>query len=336
MLKTIFLSLFLLCFAQLTFSEEIFSLKKSYEIAVIIEGTDQTSIQKGMQNGLSSLLINLSGNSKILTNKSINEMLVTPARYVSQYKIAAEDENIVARFIFQGDLIRSYLSQYELPLWLADKPLILTFLPCREIQQRQSIAEMDICKELEKRISDLSFYRKSKVTKPLMDLKDINYLDSLNSLSPKRFMTKLSRRYAIDNWMLCLTQDEFGLLLEEPKCLSSLNEKSASLETTFNNLLDEINNKRSLIVNKAIKNETLIRLENVISFSHLETIIEELNAQVLVFDVSIQKIEGSNIDISLSHFGSRQDLKNLLGIHEVFKENKTITKDIISYKYNKT
>ena len=73
MLKTIFLSLFLLCFAQLTFSEEIFSLKKSYEIAVIIEGTDQTSIQKGMQNGLSSLLINLSGNSKILTNNKFKK-----------------------------------------------------------------------------------------------------------------------------------------------------------------------------------------------------------------------------------------------------------------------
>lgn len=335
MLKNIFLSLSLLCFVHLTFSDEIFSLKKSYEIAVTIDGTDQISIQKGMRSGLSSLLINLSGNSKILTSKSIIEMMNTPARYISQYKLEAVEENIVARFIFQGDLIRSYLSQNELPLWLADEPLILTFLPCRETQQRQSIEEADICTKLENKILDLSISRKSKVTKPLMDLKDINYLETLNSVSPKQFMAKLSRRYAIDNWLLCLTRNEFGLILEEPKCSSSSSEKDTSLEIIFNDLLDRINFKKALIVNKTIRNKTLIRLENVTSFSYLENIIEELNAQVLIFDVSIRKIEGSNVEISLSHFGNKQDLKNLLGIHEVFKENNTTTQDIISYKYNK-
>ena len=168
-----------------------------------------------------------------------------------------------------------------------------------------------------------------------MDLKDINYLETLNSVSPKQFMAKLSRRYAIDNWLLCLTRNEFGLILEEPKCSSSSSEKDTSLEIIFNDLLDRINFKKALIVNKTIRNKTLIRLENVTSFSYLENIIEELNAQVLIFDVSIRKIEGSNVEISLSHFGNKQDLKNLLGIHEVFKENNTTTQDIISYKYNK-
>ena len=43
-------------------SEEMLSLKKSYDSQVFLEGTDQVSIKQGRQLDLASLLVKLSGN----------------------------------------------------------------------------------------------------------------------------------------------------------------------------------------------------------------------------------------------------------------------------------
>ena len=83
--------LHLTCFVN---SQEIFSLKKTYESQVFIEGTDQVSIKEGMQLALSSLLVTISGDSQIIKGKSIAKMLQTPEKYINQYKLGTEDEKI--------------------------------------------------------------------------------------------------------------------------------------------------------------------------------------------------------------------------------------------------
>jgi hypothetical protein len=65
-----FAILHLTCFVN---SQEIFSLKKTYESQVFIEGTDQVSIKEGMQLALSSLLVTISGDFTIIKGKSISK-----------------------------------------------------------------------------------------------------------------------------------------------------------------------------------------------------------------------------------------------------------------------
>ena len=59
-------------------------------------------------------------------------MMDAPEKYITQYKLGTKDKKIYASFIFEGDLIRSYLSENELPLWLSNDNLILSYLPCKE------------------------------------------------------------------------------------------------------------------------------------------------------------------------------------------------------------
>ena len=95
--------LFYIAFLHLTgfvYSQDIYSLKKSYDSQVFVEGTDQISIKQGMQLALSSLLVNLSGNSKIVDEKSIKIMMDAPEKYVTQYKLGSENKKIYASFIF--------------------------------------------------------------------------------------------------------------------------------------------------------------------------------------------------------------------------------------------
>ena len=332
---------FLFCIAFLHItgfvsSQEIFSLKKSYDSQVFIEGTDQVSIKQGMQLALSSLLVNLSGNSKIVNEKSIRIMMDAPEKYVTQYKLGAEDKKIYASFIFEGDLIRSYLSENELPLWLSNDNLILSYLPCKqESNIIKSDEENEKCNQLDETLNDLSNSRNSIVTNPLMDLKDINYFESLGSISTERFMKRISRRYEVGSWLLCLIKDEFGLLLDNPKCFSSLGKQSSPSEV-LNDLLDKVNSKKSLVVDKKLKNKTSIRIVGITSLSFLEDVLSNLKSQVLVYGVSLEKVEGDKIDILLSHYGKSEDLKNLLNINDDFKGIDNSSREIISYKYNKS
>ena len=315
-------------------SQEIFSLKKSYDSQVFIEGTDQVSIKQGMQLALSSLLVNLSGNSKIVNEKSIRAMMNVPEKYVTQYKLGTEDKKIYASFIFEGDLIRSYLSENELPLWLSNDNLILSYLPCKEESDTiKSEEENEKCNQLEEILNDLSSRRNSIIANPLMDLKDINYFESLGSISTERFMKRISRRYEVGPWLLCLIKDEFGLLLDNPKCLSSLGKQSSPSEA-LNDLLDKVNSKKSLVVDKNIKNKTSIRVIGITNLANLENVLNDLKSQVLVYGVTLKKVEGDTLDILLSHFGKSEDLKNLLSINDDFKGMDNSSVKVVSYKYN--
>ena len=329
--------LFCIAFLHLTgfvSSQEIFSLKKSYDSQVFIEGTDQVSIKQGMQLALSSLLVNLSGNSKIVNEKSIRVMMDAPEKYITQYKLGTEDKKIYASFIFEGDLIRSYLSENELPLWLSNDNLILSYLPCKEESDTiKSEEENEKCNKLEETLNDLSSRRNSIIANPLMDLKDINYFESLGSISTERFMKRISRRYEVGSWLLCLIKDDFVLLLDNPKCLSSMGKQSSPSEA-LNDLLDKVNSKKSLVVDKNIKNKTSIRVIGITNLKNLEKVLNDLKSQVLVYGVTLKKVEGDTLDILLSHFGKSEDLKNLLNINDDFKGIDNSSLKVDSYKYN--
>jgi hypothetical protein len=264
-------------------------------------------------------------------------MLISPENYISQYKLESEDQNIIGTFLFQGDSLRSYLSDNELPLWLSDEPLILIYFPCSQIQEEIiQLGEKEKCLEIEKELLTLSSSRNSKITRPLMDLRDIRDLNILNSISSERFMTKISKRYVTENWLTCLVKDKFGLLMDIPACISSKNLEFSSLNDSFNDLLNKINLKKSLIVDKSKINISKIKVTGVNSFLVLEKILETLNSQVLTFDVSLDELEGDVASISLSHYGDRVDLNNLLIIHSDFKKIKSKSQDIISYNYIKS
>ena len=237
-------------------------------------------------------------------------------------------------FIFEGDLIRSYLSENELPLLLSNDNLILSYLPCKEESDTgKSEEENEKCNQLEETLNDLSSRRNSIIAHPLMDLKDINYFESLGSISTERFMKRISRRYEVGSWLLCLIKDEFGLLLDNPKCLSSMGTQSSPSEA-FNDLLDKVNSKKSLVVDKNIKSKTSIRVIGISNLANLENVLNDLKSQVLVYGVTLRKVEGDTLDILLSHFGKSEDLKNLLNINDEVRGIDNSSVKVVSYKYN--
>lgn len=261
-------------------------------------------------------------------------MMQAPERYVSQYKLGTDNEKIIASFIFDGDSLRAYLGESQLPLWLSEKPKILTFLPCeRIIRENSNEDELAACDKLKEDLTHFSNQRNAIITFPLMDLNEVGFYESLGSSNLIRFMTKISRRYAIENWLFCSIKNDFGLLSENPACMSSKGGSKNSLQEILNSLIDKINAEKSLVVDKNIQGSSLISLGNINSFEDLEMVIQELRSQVLIYKVTLNSIQGSKVKITLSHFGEKKDLQNLLNIHSNFEEVISSTEDIISFNF---
>ena len=314
--------------------EEIFSLKDSYDVEIGIDGTDQKSIQEGMAEALSSLVINITGNSAAVRDKSIIAMMKSPQKYVSKYSLSNQEEKIIARFVFDGDSLRSYLGESQLPLWLSEKTTLLTFLPCEKLNTRyRTDADVLACSKLRQDLSKLSDKRNSILTSPLMDLNEMGSFESLGATYPEKFMNKISRKYELSNWLYCSIRNEFGLLVENPMCISSQVSSKLPPKEAINSLIDNINADKSLIIDKSIKNSSYIGLSKIDTFKDLELALEDLTSQVLITKVTLKAIKGERITLFLSHFGNEEDLKNLLNMNAKFEEINSTTKDIILFNY---
>ena len=98
--------------------------------------------------------------------------------------------------------------------------------------------------------------------------------------------------------------------------------------------MDKVNSKKSLVVDKNIKNKTSIRVIGITNLANLENVLNDLKSQVLVYGVTLKQVEGDTLDILLSHFGKSEDLKNLLNINDDFKGMDNSSAKVVSYKYN--
>ena len=79
------------------------------------------SMKKLSKNGLSykesgvdveagyDLVKNITGNSVVVRDKSIIAMMKSPQKYVSKYSLSKQEGKLIARFVFDGDSLRSYL-----------------------------------------------------------------------------------------------------------------------------------------------------------------------------------------------------------------------------------
>ncbi len=316
-------------------SSEVYGLKNVYEVEITLNGSDKTSIEEGMRKALQSLMVRITGSTEVKFSNNLNKLYRNPELYINQYKLNTSNGVINAIYSFEGNKIRDFLSDNQLPLWLSKESIILTFIPC---QLKSSVnildtIEKELCNILKENLSILSKKRVVELAYPILDFRDLNYLDSLSSVSYSAFMNNSIKRYDLENWIVCLVRDDFGIILEEPKCLSSVSESTTNLDTTFNHLINRINLKKSLVVNKKDKINSKVSIEGIFDYFMLNKVTDELRSQIIVTDLHLESINKTSIDYKLSTYGSLEDLENLLDINSNFIRLENSSRKNLIYKY---
>ena len=335
MIKKIFIIYILIFSFSLIESSEVYGLKNTYEVETALNGTDKSSIEEGMQDALKNLMVRITGSTTVALDRKLNKLYRNPEQYITQYKLNSSDGVINATFFFEGNEIRNFLSDNQLPLWLSKESIVMTYVPC---QLKSSINLLDTvdresCNILKENLSSLSKKRVVELAYPILDFRDLNYLDSLSSVSYSAFMNNTIKRYGLENWIVCLIKDDFGIILEEPECLSSLSQKSNNLENTFNSLINNINLRKSLVVNKKEKINSRVSIEGVFDYFTLEKVTDELRSQIIVTDLNLESINRASIDYEISTYGNAEDLESLLDINSNFIQLEGSSKNKLIYKY---
>ena len=335
MIKKIFIIYILLLSFSLIESSEVYGLKNSYEVEIALNGSDKTSIEEGMRDALKNLMVKITGSTAIATDRKLNKLYKNPEQYINQYKLNSSNRVINAIFFFEGNKIRNFLSDNQLPLWLSKESIVMTYIPC---QLKSSINLLDAvdresCNILKENLSSLSEKRVVELAYPILDFRDLNYLDSLSSVSYSAFMNNTIKRYGLENWIVCLIKDDFGIMLEEAECFSSLSSKANNLDKSFNNLINNINLRNSLVVNKKEKINSRVSIEGVFDYFTLEKVTDELRSQIIVTDLNLENINKASIDYKISTYGNAEDLENLLDINSNFIQLEGSSRNKLIYKY---
>ena len=335
MIKKIFIIHILIFSFSLIESSEVYGLKNSYEVEIALNGSDKTSIEEGMRDALKNLMIRITGSTTVASDRKLNKLYRNPEQYINQYKLNSSDGVINAIFFFEGSKIRNFLSDNQLPLWLSKESVVMTYIPC---QLKSSVNFLDSvnresCNILKENLSNLSEKRVVELAYPILDFRDLNYLDSLSSVSYSVFMNNTIKRYGLENWIVCLIKDNFGIMLEEAECFSSFSSEANNLDETFNNLINSINLRKHLLVNKKEKINSRVSIEGVFDYLTLEKVTDELRSQIIVTDLNLESINKTSIDYEISTYGNVEDLESLLDINSNFIQLEASSRNKLIYKY---
>ncbi len=335
MIKKFILIYILLLSYSLIESREVYGLKDSYEVNIELNGSDKASIEEGMREALKKLIIRVTGSTEVSSSSKLNKLYRNPQQYINQYKLSSSDEVLSVKFFFEGNRIRNFLSESKLPLWLSSESTVLVYIPCelKSSAHLLDITEEESCNSLKENLSILSENRVVELTYPILDFRDLNYLDSLSSVSYPFFMSKIIKRYSLDNWIVCFVRNDFGVILENAECISSVSNNVNSLDKTFNKLVNSINSTNSLVVNKKVKTNSKVSIEGVFDYQTLQKVTDELRSQIIVIDLNLEGLNSASIDYELSTYGTLEDLEDLLDINSNFIRLKNSSDRRLLYKY---
>ena len=314
--------LFLVCISPSIKGEEGYAFKEFYEIQVELEGTDRVSINEGMKLAFQNLMLTLSSNSEINTYPAVAKAAKDSDKYISEYRLSSEDEKILAVFSFNGEEVRKLLSENSLPLWIGIKPKVLLFLPCKSEsflivdQEEILIKRQKSCSEIKSKILSRGSMRNIVFIEPVLDLIDLKYLNLYEPRSDQDFLDKISSRYGLEDWMICYIQNEYGLLITEPFCLSPISKfKSITLNDMIDTLADELSKDFQLNIDPNIKSELKVSVSGVEDhkdFLNVEKIIE---TNALIYEYSIGSISNDTVTYKLSIRGQVSDLEKLMNVN---------------------
>ena len=318
--------------------QEAYIFKDIYKINIDVDGTDKESISHGMKEALKIVIINVSGSSEILTNKTIMKALPKPEVFISEYKHNfQEGGRITGVFSFNGKEVRKFLSDNGLPLWVGLTHDILVYFPCRyNLSSPNPVLHKDRCNDLITKTKSITSLRVLNIVEPGMDLDDLETVEIFKSKSDELVLTNIARRYGLNHWLACFIYDSLGVLFDNPNCISSeFYGSQLPLEKSISFLADSLNKEYQLVIDPNSKSSSLLTITGIKDHLSLNLIKEIIDSQTLVVNSRIISIEGSKVIFFIDLIGKPTDLQKIMNVNTSFflNANSQIEDESISYSY---
>ena len=207
------------------------TLENLYQAEVLSESQSDAQRRIDASEGLSQVLMRVSGRSGILQNPVIVAALKTPEQYYSEFSYArveavndaaaalpqpgldplpAETPRQVMRIRFAPSLIAKILREADLPVWGSNRPSVLSWMAIDDESGRQVLGEANPSL-FAKTLNQAARARGVPLLLPLWDLEDSRGVSSSEIWG--RFLGRIeaaSKRYSPDKILVFRAESEFS------------------------------------------------------------------------------------------------------------------------------
>ena len=207
------------------------TLENLYQAEVLSESQSDAQRRIDASEGLSQVLMRVSGRSDILQNPVIVAALKTPEQYYSEFSYArveavndeavalpqpgldplpAETPRQVMRIRFAPSLIAKILREADLPVWGSNRPSVLSWMAIDDESGRQVLGEANPSL-FAKTLNQAARVRGVPLLLPLWDLEDSRGVSSSEIWG--RFLGRIeaaSKRYSPDKILVFRAESEFS------------------------------------------------------------------------------------------------------------------------------
>lgn len=326
MKKTWFL-IFILLFMQSVYAVKINTLYQS-EVSVNTQSAQERS--KAIQLALAQVLIKVSGDNQILVNPYIKSHLNSAETLAQEfsYRTAETTPGVTTTYLLQVHFdvkgVNQWLRDANAPLWGQNRPTIISWIEFESPNKPPEIISHDSTNDLVNLIKQYADKRGIPVIIPIMDVSDLNQItiDDVKNMSiPK--ISLAGKRYGsniilighvIQNaqgfttqWKLSMGNDQWEWDLPG-SALADI------IPVLVNKVADTVSARYAVVTTNTIQKDVSLKIIGITQQNDFTQLVRYLNHLTPVADVSILRITGNEIFLSVSLRSTQQSFIQTLAL----------------------
>ncbi len=295
-----------------------------YDIAVPVESQSSKALRRAAQQGLSTVLVRVSGNAELVKQPTIQSAIKNATKYTKQFRYetrpklvwenkeqvgVADSEQLYAVIEFEPKLVDSTLREANLPLWSSNRPTVLLWVVVAEgNKQRFATAETDA--DILQAISIHAQRRGLAVKLPALDLEDMvavstRQLWQLNHpraiAAAERYqadtvlfgrVTRLTNGEWLGSWRYSFAGQQFGFDGEADSA-------SDYIAVAIDQVAELLAEQYAIAPVTIADNGVLMRLSGINGFVEYARAINYLESVAAIRHANVLSIEGDEIIVRL-------------------------------------
>ncbi len=301
-------------------------LKYLYDVHIPVESRDENALQDAFKQALITVLVRITGKSKIATQPEITELLKSPSRFVQQYRYYERSDEALPRLNlwiqFDGASMEKQLIKAGLPVWGKQRPAVLVWFAIEQQGRRFLIAEDSV---LETRETLATAAKRVGVPMifPLLDLEDraqVNASDILGGFEER--VLRASQRYNPDAVLIAWasssvdgfwrTHWRLNISAESREWSHAGTDSRKALEDGIGWLAGELSSHLAVSSHAGERDSVLLLVSGVDTLEEYARTSSYLNDLDRISHYRPYRIEPGLVGFSLKLRGSSQDLERLI------------------------
>lgn len=321
-MRHLLLSLLLLLIMQPVFAVRVPTI---YQVSLPVTTQSPEEKDKAAAQGLSQVLIKVSGNPDVMDNPSLKFQLSNASRFIQEFNYTPGKRTpFLLKLKFDEEAVNQILHNADIPILGINRPLILAWVVFQVAEKQPEIIDNSSLSDIKGSLVSHAEKRGIPVIFPVMDMDDINKV-SVNDIinMHKDSLVKASARYNSEAVLIARIYPQPMGFFAEAKLVSGndewnwkLSDKSAQdvLDKLVDNVADTISSHAASMNKNSIQEQVTLKVSGITERSDYDLLVKYLKDLTPVASVELVKMAGNIATLTVNLRGTEQSLVQALEV----------------------